>query len=163
MLCCYLIFGVFSLILSKVFIMNKKKRKTALEWKLSDTTSEQDIKKKFRVSDRIKSFKYAFSGILVVIKDEHNARIHVAVSISVIIFCLVLGLSITDLTWVILAIHSVLFAETINTAFEHLCDVVSLENNPSIQNAKDIAAGAVLISVFFAICIGLLKVVPYIV
>ena len=55
-----------------------------------------------------------------------------------------------------------LFAETINTAFEYLCDVVSPQKNDAVKHAKDIAAGAVLITAIGALIIGSIVLLPYI-
>ena len=49
-----------------------------------------------------------------------------------------------------------------NTAFEHICDVVSPGNNESVRIAKDVAAGAVLISAIGAVILGALIMMPYI-
>ena len=46
-------------------------------------------------------------------------------------------------------------AEALNTAFESLCDVASPEFHPLVERAKDVAAGAVLISAIGAVAIGL--------
>jgi diacylglycerol kinase (ATP) len=52
-------------------------------------------------------------------------------------------------------------AETTNTAFEYVCDVVSPEFHVSLEKAKDIAAGAVLICAGGAVALGLLTFWPY--
>jgi diacylglycerol kinase (ATP) len=62
----------------------------------------------------------------------------------------------------VLAIAIVLIAEAINTAFEHLCDVVQPELNASVKAAKDVAAGAVLISSIAAAIIGIMVFWPYV-
>jgi len=54
------------------------------------------------------------------------------------------------------AIIAVWTAEALNTAFESLCDVASPEFHPMVERAKNIAAGAVLISAVGAAVIGLL-------
>ena len=54
------------------------------------------------------------------------------------------------------------FAEAMNTAFEHVCDVVSPELNVSVQRAKDVAAGAVLVSAAGAAALGALVFWPYV-
>ena len=61
-----------------------------------------------------------------------------------------------------MAIIGVLFAETINTAFEYLCDVVSPQKNEAVKHAKDIAAGAVLITAIGAVIIGAIVLLPYV-
>ena len=53
-------------------------------------------------------------------------------------------------------------AETLNTAIEFLADAVSSEHHPLIEKAKDVAAGAVLISAIGSAVIGTLIFFPYI-
>jgi diacylglycerol kinase (ATP) len=52
-------------------------------------------------------------------------------------------------------------AETINTAIEHLCDVVSPQIQPSVKLSKNIAAGAVLIAAIAAALIDATVFWPY--
>ena len=73
-----------------------------------------------------------------------------------------LSISATDWRWLIVAIVLVWVAETMNTAFEYVCDVVSPEFHLSVARAKDIAAGAVLICAGGAALIGVVTFWPYI-
>ena len=61
----------------------------------------------------------------------------------------------------ILAIALVWVAEIVNTAFEHLCDVVQPDLHVSVKSAKDVAAGAVLVAAMAAAVIGGLVFLPY--
>ena len=63
--------------------------------------------------------------------------------------------------WIILAIVSVWTAEALNTAFEFLTDVASPEFHPMAEKAKDVAAGAVLITAIGSVLIGLVVFGPY--
>jgi diacylglycerol kinase (ATP) len=60
----------------------------------------------------------------------------------------------------IVAIVVVWTAEALNTALEFLCDVASPEFHPLVEKAKDVAAGAVLISALGALGIGVLVLMP---
>ena len=62
---------------------------------------------------------------------------------------------------VVAAIVLVWVSEAMNTAFEHLCDVVSPDFHASVQKSKDIAAGAVLICAIAAVSIGVMVFAPY--
>jgi diacylglycerol kinase (ATP) len=66
-----------------------------------------------------------------------------------------------DWRWIIVAIALVWVAEIVNTAFEHLCDVVQPDFHVSVKAAKDVAAGAVLIAALAAAAIGVLVFLPY--
>jgi diacylglycerol kinase (ATP) len=57
----------------------------------------------------------------------------------------------------------VFIAETINSAIEALCDTVSLEYKVNIKYAKDVSAGAVLVSATVSVITGLIVFLPYIV
>jgi hypothetical protein len=63
--------------------------------------------------------------------------------------------------WIVLAIVSVWTAETLNTAFEFLTDVASPEFHPLAGKAKDVAAGAVLLSAIGAVAIGIIIFWPH--
>jgi diacylglycerol kinase len=52
-------------------------------------------------------------------------------------------------------------AEAFNTALEFLADAVSQEPHPLIGQAKDIAAGAVLMAALAAAIVGILLFRPY--
>jgi diacylglycerol kinase (ATP) len=63
--------------------------------------------------------------------------------------------------WIILAIISVWTAEALNTAFEFLTDVASPAFHPLAEKAKDVAAGAVLITAIGSVLIGVLIFGPH--
>ena len=117
---------------------------------------------KFSWQGRVRSFRYALRGIWTMVSTQHNAWVHSAASVLVIGTGLLAGL--TRLEWfvVVLAIVSVWTAESLNTAFEFLCDVTSPEFHPLVEKAKDVAAGAVLITSLGAIAIGGLVFVPHV-
>jgi diacylglycerol kinase (ATP) len=95
--------------------------------------------------------------------DDHgNARVHGATfSVADRLQSFRYRLSGTDWRWLTVAIVLVWVAETMNTAFEYLCDVVSPEFHVSVAKAKDIAAGAVMICSAGAVVLGLLTFWPY--
>jgi len=159
MACCILIFSFIAALMWPLRRLGFFKARKAAEWapesgmKLSGAS--------FSWAARAKSFRYAVAGLTHVLKHEHNARIHLGIAVAVISGALVIGVSAQDLAVLILVIMAVCFAETINTAFEHLCDVVSPEQNPSVKFAKDIAAGAVLICAIGAGLVGVTVFAPY--
>lgn len=116
--------------------------------------------KKFLIKDRIKSFKYAFSGLKLFFIKEHNARIHLGAATFTI--CLALYLRISSYEWIsILSVIALVFiAEIFNTSIEKLADVVSANYHPKIKIVKDLAAAAVLIAAFLAVIIGGIIFIP---
>ncbi|MDQ4147501.1 MAG: diacylglycerol kinase family protein [Pseudomonadota bacterium] len=97
------------------------------------------------------------------LRSQHNAWIHTVATVAVIMIGLALG--ITRLEWclIVLACAAVWMAETLNTAFEYLADAASKEFHPIIGQAKDMAAGAVLITALGAAITGVLVLVPYLI
>ena len=116
--------------------------------------------KTFSLKDRLKSFKYAFSGIRDLLKQEHNARIHLVILLLVITAAIVLKISSSGWIAIIFAAGLVFIGECFNTAIENLSDAVSPEKNEKIKIAKDIAAAGVLIAAVTAVIIGMIVFLP---
>ncbi len=115
----------------------------------------------FSFCKRLRSFKYAWQGIISTVQQEHNARIHLLASILVIALSIYVGLSRWEWVAIVACICSVWAAELINTAIEALCNRISTEQHPLIKCAKDCAAGAVLMLSLAALCIGFLIFLPH--
>lgn len=101
----------------------------------------------------LKSFIYAFKGIALSLR-QRNMKIHVVCAIIAI--CFGIGLSITSTEWcfILLCIGAVLSLEIVNTAIEHLVDIISPEYNEKAGKVKDLAAGAVLVFAILSAIIG---------
>ena len=117
---------------------------------------------KFSIRKRIKSFQYAFRGIFILFKQEHNARIHLVAAIAAITLGTVFEIQTYEWFIIIFAIVLVIAAELFNSALEQLADAVTKEIHPAIRNAKDMAAGGVLVISIGAAIVGLIIFVPYI-
>jgi diacylglycerol kinase (ATP) len=115
----------------------------------------------FNFTGRIRSFRHAIRGISTILRTQQNAWIHAAVTISVILLGLLLKIRTPEWCWIVLAIISVWIAEALNTAFEFLFDVASPEFHPKVKQAKDVAAGAVLLAALGSVVIGILVFSPY--
>lgn len=113
-------------------------------------------KTKWQTENFGKSFKYAVSGIIYCIKTQRNILIQLF--FAIIAICLGIFLKISKFEWaiIIFTIMFVIFAEMLNTAVETVVDLVTEEFNAKAKIAKDVAAGAVLISAINAICMGLI-------
>ena len=112
---------------------------------------------------RLRSFRYAGIGVLTMLRSQQNAWLHVAATLSVLAFGLAAGLTPGEWCWIVLAVMAVWTAEALNTAFEFLADVTSPEFHPLVKKAKDVAAGAVLLSATGAAVIGVLVLGPHVV
>jgi diacylglycerol kinase (ATP) len=102
------------------------------------------------------SFNHAFEGIIHVLRTQRNMRIHFAVAVVVIIAALVVNVTKLELIALLISITFVLIAEMINTAVEAAIDIATTSFDPMAKLAKDIAAGAVLISAVNALAVGYL-------
>jgi diacylglycerol kinase (ATP) len=116
----------------------------------------------FEFTGRIRSFAFAFIGIWTMLKTQHNAWIHACATVAVVAAGLFFGVSGGEWCRLVLAIVAVWTAEALNTAFEFLADVASPAFHPLVKHAKDVAAGAVLISAIGAVVIGLLVLGPHV-
>lgn len=117
-------------------------------------------KNKFSITNRLKSFKYAFSGLKFFFIHDHNGRLHFIAATIAIGLSWFLHLSAFEWMVVLLLIGAVIVTEMINAAIEKLADVVSPSYHPKIKIVKDIAAGAVLVTVFLAVIIGGIIFIP---
>jgi diacylglycerol kinase len=115
----------------------------------------------FTFTGRLRSIKCALVGLQVMVRTQQNAWIHAAATLVVTALGLWLGLSSGEWCWIVLAIVSVWTAEALNTAFEFLTDVASPTFHPIAAHAKDVAAGAVLLSAVGALIIAGLVLVPH--
>ena len=111
--------------------------------------------KRFSVHARLRSFLYAGRGLAVMLQSQHNAWIHAAATVTVVIAGFVVGLGRLEWCALVLATMSVWTAESLNTAFEFLCDVASPEFHPLVEKAKDVAAAAVLTTAIGAVITAL--------
>jgi diacylglycerol kinase len=112
------------------------------------------------VAQRLRSFRYAFAGISYVIRTQHNARIHAAISAGVIVVGAWLEIARMEWALIALAMGVVWAAEIMNSAIEALVDLASPESHSLAKIAKDCAAGAVMITAIMAVVVGLLVLGP---
>ncbi|MEO5614412.1 MAG: diacylglycerol kinase family protein [Cypionkella sp.] len=144
MICCTLIIALLGLI-GALFHRLGLRPASALAWR-PDTPAPA----RFSWTARARSFRYAGRGLFCALREEHNARLHLAAAVLVTALGLGLQFSAAEWAWTLFAVALVFIAELLNTALEHLCDVISPGPNPAIGKAKDVAAAAVLIAALTA-------------
>ncbi len=108
----------------------------------------------------IAGFGYAFQGLWYVLRTQRNARVHLAVAILVTIGGILLHIPAPEFAILYLAIAGVFVAEMFNTVCEICVDLAQPEYHPLAKTAKDVAAGAVLLSAMLAIVVGLFVLGP---
>ena len=115
---------------------------------------------KWTLRDRLRSFTFAFSGLKILLKTQHNSWIHLALTGVVLAAGVLLRISPIEWCLLTLAMASVWITETLNTAIEFLTDLVSPEFHAIAGQAKDLAAAAVFISAIGAAIVGVIVFLP---
>lgn len=98
--------------------------------------------------------KNAINGIIHVFKTERNLRIDYFIGALVFLFSLFFDFTKAEYACLILTIGFVIFAEMINSVIEYMVDLMTEEYNEKAKNAKDIAAGGVLMAGGIAVIVA---------
>ena len=114
----------------------------------------------FSLQARFNSFGYAIKGLKLLFASEHNARIHLLVTVISIGACVLLKPSSLELIAVIFCVGLVFITELINTAIEKIADFVEPEHNEKIGAIKDLSAAAVLVAALVSVAVGLIIFLP---
>ncbi|MFA7244379.1 MAG: diacylglycerol kinase family protein [Patescibacteria group bacterium] len=117
--------------------------------------------KRFDFKKFIRSFHYAFRGVIRLLLTEQNARIHLTLTIVAGILAYLFGITRVEAAILFIAVIMVFAMEIINTSFEKLCDLIDQNHNPIIARVKDGMAGAVLIASVIAAVVAFIIFVPY--
>jgi diacylglycerol kinase len=116
--------------------------------------------KEFSFRKRALSFRFAFEGMQKFFREEHNARIHLAATLTVLVAAWFFGVSLHELILLIVVTGFVWAAEIFNTAIEKLLDFLSPQYDPRVKLIKDLSAAAVLIAAGAALVTGSLIFIP---
>jgi diacylglycerol kinase (ATP) len=103
-----------------------------------------------------RSFNHAYRGLVYAVRTQRNMRAHVVAAAVVLVLSLLVGVSKLELAILILVIAAVFVTEMLNTALEFAVDLVTREYHPLAKLAKDISAGAVLVTSVAALAVGYL-------
>ena len=114
------------------------------------------------VKKRLKSFGFAFKGLVTLVRTQPNARFHLLATSCVVALAVILSVSRMEWAILSLAIGLVWTAEALNTGLEFLSDHVAPQWHELVGNAKDVAAGGVLAASIAAAVAGLLIFLPHI-
>ena len=106
------------------------------------------------------SFVYAWNGIRHGILVERNAKLHLFSAIIVVSAGVLTGLSQYEWFIILILIGGMLALEMLNSAVERAVDLVTDTRHPLAKQAKDLAAGAVLIYAMISALIGLIIFLP---
>ena len=103
-----------------------------------------------------RSFEYAYRGMIYAVRTQRNMRFHVVVAVLILVASLLVGVSKLELALLVLTILLVFVTELFNTAMEFVVDLATKEYHPLAKLAKDVSAGAVLVSSVGAVLVGYL-------
>ena len=109
----------------------------------------------------LKSFKFAFSGLKIILEEEHAFKIMFLVAILVIIAMFYFNLPLTQKAVLFAMIILVLILELVNSVIEKVLDFVCSGLNGKVKIIKDVLAGIVLLASLGAAILGLLIFLPY--
>jgi len=121
---------------------------------------KKDQSNGFSARARLKSFQYAFEGLISFFTTQHNAIIHLIMTLLAFSAAVFYNLTKVEFILIALATGFVWAAELFNTAVEKLADLVSKEQRPEIKFIKDVSAGAVLLSAATAFITGAIIFLP---
>lgn len=107
-----------------------------------------------------RSFVFAYAGIRAALKSEQNIRFHFTAAVIVVVAGLLTGLSAIEWMIIALVIGGMLAFEMFNSSMERIVDLASPDLHPLAKQAKDMAAGAVLVFAIASAIIGLLIFLP---
>ena len=116
----------------------------------------------FNQNSLLRSFGYAFEGILLAFKYNRNIRIHFLAAILVIIASVILKVNAFEMGILGVMILLVICAEMINTAIEEVVNLLVNEHRKEAKIAKDVSAGMVLLTAMGSVIVGVLIFVPHI-
>lgn len=100
------------------------------------------------------SFNYAINGIIYGIKTQRNFKIHCVLAVGALLLSLFYNFSKVEFLILFFTIVLVMATELINTAIEKVVDMVVDSYHPLAKIAKDVAAGAVLLSAANALVVA---------
>lgn len=111
----------------------------------------------------MQTFKHAWDGFVTLIRTQWNARIHLAMTVLVLVLAWRFKIDKGEWIAVLLAVSIVWITEAFNTAIEVICDMIEPNQNPKIKIIKDVAAGGVLIGAIISLAVGIIVFGPKIV
>ena len=108
-----------------------------------------------------KSVSFALNGLKLAWHEKHF-KIHLVAAVLSIALGFILDISMMEWFIILICIGAVLSLEMINTAIEHLVDLVEPNFNPKAGAIKDLAAGSVLVFSIISALIGIMIFGKYI-
>ena len=122
---------------------------------------DNNPQKKWKNREFTASFEFALTGIITAFKEERNMRKHLVSAILVVLAGLIFRVSATEWLFLLMAVFLVIALEIVNSAIENVVDLASNYHFSMLaKNAKDMAAGAVLVVSCYAVITGMIVFIP---
>ncbi|CAM2935194.1 diacylglycerol kinase [Streptococcus acidominimus] len=123
--------------------------------------SQDNKQKKWKNRTLTSSMEFAVTGVVNAYKEERNMRKHMISTLLAVIAGLVFQITAVEWLFLLLSIFLVISFEIINSAIENVVDLASDYHFSMLaKNAKDMAAGAVLVISVYALITGLIIFIP---
>ncbi|GAA0068910.1 diacylglycerol kinase [Clostridium sardiniense] len=107
-----------------------------------------------RLKKIVDSFNNAIDGIIYTVRTQRNMKIHMVLTLLVLIACLCFDVSKSEFLILAVTITMVIGAELLNTAIEAVVDMNIKHYHPLAKISKNVAAGAVLLTAINAVVVG---------
>ncbi len=114
----------------------------------------------FTLRARLRSFRYAYSGLIRFFFEEHNAIVHLLATIVVGALVIFFRINGAELLALVIVTGGVWVAELLNTAIEQVMNKVSPEWHPKVKYIKDLAAAAVMLAALTALLVAGIIFIP---
>jgi len=117
--------------------------------------------KKYQSKNFIKSAMHATTGLYLAYRTQKNFRKHIVIAICVFVLALLLKARGIELALIVATNAAVLVVELINSVVEFIMDAYYKNNYSTLcKFAKDISAGAVLLSAITSAAVATIILLP---
>lgn len=107
-----------------------------------------------RVNEIVQPVKAALNGVALTFRTQRHMRFHIYTVLVVVLIALFLGIGLREMLVLLFTVVLVLTAEMFNSAIEATVDLIQPAYHPLAKTAKDMAAGAVLITTTLSLIVG---------
>jgi diacylglycerol kinase len=105
---------------------------------------------------QVKSFHYAFKGIVHTLLNEANFRTQILIAVTAVGFAIHYNITNTEWGLLIITLGALLSAEMLNTVVEEVIDTLIKDYQEAARIIKDVSAGFVLVTAITTLLILIL-------
>lgn len=115
---------------------------------------KQEKEPKMKNNNFIDAWKNAFEGIIYAVTTQSNIKKQLLIAVAVMLISLFFDLNKAEFLCLMFTVVLIIVAEMINTAIETVVDLYTDLYHPKAKIAKDVAAGAVVITAINAVIVA---------